>query len=1139
MIEFILGRAGSGKTELCLETMCQRIAKDPLGDTLLYLVPEHETYKLEQRLAEKAKNGGYFRLIVSGFRRLSQHVLQDTGGANRPQVSAIGRRIFLKQILEEKGDALQVFQKAAKQRGFAESLEEMLDEFCSCGFNEENFEKAIDAVQDDYLKQKLADFALLYRCFREKMQGHFDDSTDLFELLIKQIPKSELLKNVEIWVDGFIFFNPMERRVLAALCKRAKAVHIALTLDPNDLPEDREAGLFFRQWRTLQSLEKLAQELQIPAKKTVCKSIRRFTAPALRAVEEQLYSVRTKASDTTGVQIFETATRRLELETVAADILRLVRENGFRYQDIAILVRDDAVYAALPFILEDYSIPFYEDKKRAVVHHPLSELIRSSFEVIQRWPYEAVFRALKTDFFPLTREQIDRLENYAITFGIRGKRWTMEEPWYWKTRYSLDDEDTLEETSSDERLTEVNYLRRKVVKPLAELQEGMQKAKTVRERTHALYQYICSLKVPEILSGWAETAEKEGKLAEAREHRQMWNKVMELFDQLVETAGDEEISCRMYLEILEDGLDGLMISMIPPGIDYVTVAPFDQHSIENARAVYILGVNEGIMPRRMHEKGLLTDADRLHLSEAGFELPTGAAEASLGERFAVYDAFTAGREYTAFSYALADSEGGALLPSSLIHRIRKLLPGVSFLSLQLDVAERQDVLRVAEGRQAISAFASALRGCREARVLDPVWKAVYNWGLASDRRSLLEQVLKGFFSRGDASALLPETASALYTKNGKLGGSVTRFEAFQACPFRHFARYGLDLKERQERTFQAPDLGVLLHGVLKSFGEELAMTGRSWGELSDAEGAELSARLTRELAPKLQNELLLSTAQYQHLLTRIEILAERAVLRLISFDRVSKFHPTAFEQSFGMGIHGLPPLSYRLEAGYRLEIRGQIDRVDRSEDGRYFMIIDYKTGQAYINLLEVYYGLKLQLLTYLLVEWSYLKREEGEILPAAMLYCFLKNPLITNPYRLSDGEVEKKLMQELRMPGWVTADEEVIRSIDPDQKYIRVALKVHGGIDARSAPSIRTTEQFAMLLDYTENLLQRIGNRILSGEVKAEPYRLKGKTPCAHCSYQVLCGFDPILPGMQYKECVSLTDQEIMTSLKEKKKVSQ
>lgn len=317
------------------------------------------------------------------------------------------------------------------------------------------------------------------------------------------------------------------------------------------------------------------------------------------------------------------------------------------------------------------------------------------------------------------------------------------------------------------------------------------------------------------------------------------------------------------------------------------------------------------------------------------------------------------------------------------------------------------------------------------------------------------------------------------------------------------------------------------------------MMGRSWGGLSDEEGTKLAKRLTRELAPKLQNELLLSTAQYQHVLTRIEMVAERAVLRLISFDRVSKFHPTAFEQSFGMGMRGLPALSYALEAGYRLEIRGQIDRVDRSEDGRYFMIIDYKTGQAYINLLEVYYGLKLQLLTYLLVAWTHLKRDEGDVIPAAILYCFLKHPMITSKHRLSDGKIEEELMKKLRMPGWVMADEEVIRAIDPDQKFIYVRLKKRDKTDFSNMPNARTTEEFALLLDYVEDLLKGIGNRILSGEIKAEPYRLKDSTPCRYCPYHVLCGFDPMLPGMRYKECAKLSDQEVLLSIGEKKEVKE
>ena len=149
---------------------------------------------------------------------------------------------------------------------------------------------------------------------------------------------------------------------------------------------------------------------------------------------------------------------------------------------------------------------------------------------------------------------------------------------------------------------------------------------------------------------------------------------MGLLDQLVETSGEELPDRKEYEAVLGEGLDALEISLIPPGLDYVTIASFDQNSLDNVRAVYILGANEGIMPRRSQEKGLLSDAERLYLADAGVELSSGSVEGSFGEKYLLYRGFTEAREYLWVSYALADAAGNGLEPSPLVRRLRENAP---------------------------------------------------------------------------------------------------------------------------------------------------------------------------------------------------------------------------------------------------------------------------------------------------------------------------------------------------------------------------------------------------------------------------------------------------------------------------------
>lgn len=1145
MLEFIIGRAGSGKTTACLQAMRERLQKEPEGPALILLLPEHMTYKLERELAASlAEHGsGYIRAFVFGFRRFARQVLLETGGNACPRITGLGKRLFLQKILEQRGDELQAFGRAARQRGFAESLAGMIEEFKSCKVTFAGLQEAAGKLTDEALQKKLLDLSVLYEDFAACMQGRYNDTEDLLDTLVQKLPEAKLLEGAEIWIDGFVFFNPQEQQIVRELLLHAKHVHITLSAVPEQSKENQSAaGLFHRCWETLQKMKNLAADLGIEVRETYLHQTWRFRSEPLSVLESGMfaYPVQPHPGKEEGLRLVEAATRRLEAEAMAADILRLCREKGWHWRDIGILVRDAGNYGTmLEMVLQDARIPFFRDSKRASVHHPLAELVRSAFEVLHGWHYDAMFRCIKTDFFPVTREEADLLENYVLTFGIRGRRWSMQEDWRWRQHYSLEEENP-DEISDEEELVlgKINLIRRKIVQPLLAFEQQVKASGNVREVTAALYDLLIALEIPEQLTRWADQAEQQGLLVEAREHRQIWADIMELMDQLVETSGEEQMKLSAYEAVLDDGLDALQISLIPPGLDYVTIADFDQNSLDNVRAVYILGANEGTMPRHSHEKGLLSDADRLYLNEAGIELPAGSMESSFAEKYLVYKGFTQARDYLWVSYALADAEGGGLSASPLIHRLRTLLPEADFLSIPLESLERQDALLLARGRQAVSGLAAAFRGYREKHKLAGFWQDVYNWALAdAELRPVLEVVLQGLFAQADAEQLLPALAARLYTKKHHLRGSVTRFESFRACPFRHFAQYGLKLRERREYRFQAPDLGTLLHGTLKDFGEKLKAEGRRWSELDEAECHAICGEIIEKLAPRLQNEILLSTAQYQNLLQRIRKTAEAAIRRLIAFDRVSVFHPEAFERSFGQGPESMPPLVYGLEDGFSLEISGQVDRIDLDETGKYFLVIDYKTGNAYINLLEVYYGLRMQLLTYLLVTKNLLERtEERPVFPAGLLYYFLKNPLLTSAGKISAGEAKKEIAKQLRMPGWVLADPEVIQAIDSSLTFIKVALKQNGEIYARSRGSVKTEEEFGILLDYISYVLADTGQTILHGEIAAAPYQLKENTACRFCSYHAVCGFDLQVPGFAYRRLEEHEEAELMDTMEIKGK---
>lgn len=1140
-LNLVLGPAGAGKTQRCMEEIQSRLKEAPDGRPLILLLPEHATFQMERKLAETKGLGGFTRVYVVGFRRLAHTVFGEVGGAVRPHITELGKRLVLSRLMQERQSELCAFRRAAGQRNFAEILSGMIKEFKTYAVKPDHVKKLQEVLPPSPLSDKLHDLAILYEDFEAFLAGRYTDPEDYLNMLAEKIPASSLLSGAEVWVDGFIWFNPRELLVLSEMLKKAANVTVTLCITAPDSPaHQRETALFHRQWKTREVLKEMARNHGAVFQETeLTKNLR--AKGLLAHIEKQFFSFPTLkfSGECEGLKIVEAANRRLEVEGIARDILGLLREKGYRWRDIVILIRDAETYRDLvETVLADYDIPFFSDSKRQSVHHPLSELLRSSLEIIEGgWSYDPIFRALKTGFFPLSCDAIDKLENYVLEFGIRGSRWLT--PWTFVRRLSLD-EDTELSDSQEIELTAMNELRAQVVAALAGFEKELKAAGTVKEKTIALYNFLTRLEAPEKLEALAVRAEENGDLEQGLEHRQLWTGLMELFEQMVETCDDQAISLSAYIAILNDGLENITISLIPPGLDYVTVAPLEGACIESIRAVYLPGVNDGVLPMRGRGDGLITDAERAQIFENGVELAPGAAADSFAERFLVYTALTRASEYLWVSYPLADEEGKGLSPSLVIKRLKDL-SGASLASLPLEIPAGREQEYLVHPVRSLSHLAVGFRQYKQGAAISKAWWEVYNWSL--DKPLLvprLKRVLSGLFHHNYEDNLPSGLSLRLYPRRSKLRGSVTRFENFRACPFKHFAQYGLGLKERAVFRLAAPDFGQFLHAALKSFGERMNREGRDWGSVCEEEYRGLCQDIVLELAPKLQNEILLSSGQHKHLLRRLLKTVERSVSRLIEFDRASRFKPLFFEKTFGQGTDALPPLIYRLSDGTVLELTGQIDRLDYAEqDGKkYLLVLDYKSGGAWLRLSDVYYGLKLQLLTYLLAAQhsAPLLIGEGECLTAGILYYFLKNPTLSGTAWLSPEEIKEKINAMLKMPGWTLAEPEVIRLIDgactTKSDFLKVALKKDDSFYSNCLAYVKTGEEFKLLIAYVEKMLVSTAEDIMQGNIGIQPYRLSKQTACAYCRYLPVCQFDRLLPENEYRKLAEESDDILMGLLR-------
>lgn len=267
-LRFVIGRAGSGKSTLCLREVQEELKQRPRGKTILYLVPEQMTFQTQQALIGSEDVRGSIRAQVFSFSRLAWKVLQEVGGASRLHIDEAGVHMLLRKIVESRKDGLSVFQKAAEQNGFFEHLGSMIAEFKRYNVTPSNVYEMwqqLDAhsssAEQKLLANKVYDLQLLYDDFERALIGKYLDSEDYLQLLVEKLPQSEYVNGAEIYIDGFHSFSPQELEIVRQLMICGARVTITLTIDEKTLAQPvNELDLFYETTLTYEKIKQVARE---------------------------------------------------------------------------------------------------------------------------------------------------------------------------------------------------------------------------------------------------------------------------------------------------------------------------------------------------------------------------------------------------------------------------------------------------------------------------------------------------------------------------------------------------------------------------------------------------------------------------------------------------------------------------------------------------------------------------------------------------------------------------------------------------------------------------------------------------------------------------------------------------------------
>ncbi|WP_410506215.1 helicase-exonuclease AddAB subunit AddB [Haloimpatiens sp. FM7315] len=1142
-LRFIYGRAGSGKSNFCYDGIKRELNKNI---NQILLVPEQFSFQSEKNLIKKISSTGILNAQVLSFKRLAYKVFSEVGGLTHNHMNSSGKCMLVYKIMKDLKEELGVFNTSAKQEGFSKIISDLISEFKNYNVTPLDISNAIlDIEEDEYLTKKLQDISLIYGEYEKKLHENYIDSEDDLGILCEKIDESKYLEGTEVWIDEFNSFTPKQYSIIEKLLKKAKRVNVTINMSTS-YEKNKDEDIFFVTINTENKLKKIAEDNNISIEKSIelwKKPYPRFkTSEELSYLEENIfnYTCEKYKLKTKDISIFKANNSYEEIENLSENIIKLCKEKGYRYKDIAVITRDLSIYESIiKAIFEEYEIPCFIDKKKEIDQNPLIILIRSSMEIFTRnWSYEAVFRYVKSGLLTFNSYDVDILENYVLASGIKGKKkWTSSEKWDTYIQYGFE---KIEDEEKKEALLErINEIRYKITEPLVDFYKNINEAKNAKEFCEAAFNFLCKLKIPETTENWIESFKKQGNQEKALEYSGIWNLVVEILDQVVEVMGNEKLFLDEFIKIITIGFSQNKMGIIPPALDQVLVSSVDRLKSHEVKAVFIIGVNEGVFPMGNTEEGIFTDGDRFILQNANVKLGNDTKTKALEEQFLVYSTLSMAKSYIRISYPIADHEGRTLRPSVIISRLRNIFP---------NILNEEDILNEEVGSmekiiKPIPTFNRLILKMREKKdisSLDPIWKQVYLWySSQEDWKNISLKVFQGFTYSNKVNKIGKDRINKLYGGNVKV--SVSRMERYVRCPFAYYVQYGLKAKDRKIFKLSSPDVGTFMHKVIDDFSHKVKSSNMHWGELSKSWCEENVNNSVSKVINETTGSILTSSPRYLYFTKRLTKVILRSIWLIVMHMQKSNFEPLGYEMTFEEG-GDFPPIEITLKNNLKVKLIGRIDRIDKlvCEEGVFYRIIDYKSGSKDFKLSDVYYGLQIQLMTYLdAIIKGYEVSKKEKALPAGVLYFKLDNPIIKENKNISEKEIEEAIMKELKMRGLVLADTNIVKAMDKDIELQGTSLiipaelkKKDGSLSARS--SIATVEQFYSLREHVRKNLIETCEKMLEGEISIRPFRKKDSIPCTYCTFSSLCRFDTSLESSKYNIIQELKDNEVWDKLEER-----
>ncbi len=1026
------------------------------GSRHIVIVPDKYSFGVEKEIFERLELCGASNIDVVSFTRLA---IKTQVGKPLRCLSKEGAVILLRKVIDSVQKNLVHYNNVSHLDGFPKEIYAVIASIRNCGYSVDDLLQSIPQLPPSTAR-KTKDIATIFAGYLDALQGSFDDTNTRLEHFIANLKDCTWVKDSHIYVVGFPSFTGKQLQIIASLTANAISVNIAT----NSTNSGKNSSLYPN--HTVLSLYDTCKPLGITP--TVFESYGIIQEP-FASINKGLFAFPEKstAPNANRVTLFAEEHIYNEASAIACEISKLVRRNGYRFKDIAVVNCVPETSSIVSSIFERFAIPHFVDNSLPLANTLLCKFITAVLDcAMLNFKQSAFLAVLKSPYLKVDIQTVENMENFILKYGLTFNGLS--------TIFKIDNAECYEP------------VRAKIAKYVNLFP---QKA-TCNEYTASVKTLLADFLVEDTATLFGDLPSNQFVSFNNQAH----DRLVALVDEASTLLGDTPTTLSGFINMLSATIEACKISLIPEYIDSVFVGSAKDNRFTDVKALFVMGCSSDALPSMHKFKAIISAMDNTVLEQAGVRLYPTPMDLIAEDQYYFLELMTAPTDRLYLSYSTTSHSGVQQRMSAVLKEISNItgvkISKLSALFNPLEMVtkdELEDALVTTN-----NAYFEYLYTLGSAPQTDK--NGVIN--IQSMYMALNKQQHADIKANTQATAPVYEPISELYfskNEDATFNTRITALEQYYRCPYAHHLQVGLGLKERETASLQNRDIGNILQGIMELY------FSRTLGVLDTTPQDTLEEIMDIAIADACAlwaKDSHLFSVLNKNMLDNIKRESKIALKTLTQNVLKGNYRPAFIELSFGKDNPDYPPITFEV-GGTKYLMRGKIDRVDE-HDNR-ILVIDYKTGSTDSKISKLYTGQKLQLYTYLNVLTDKGYKVGG------VFYLPLKDKYTKDKvsYKLT-GQILHTNDNLLNISKTVFDDADASGKSTYYCDIVEATIgttKKNGAVFKQSANAIEE-ETFTTYATYAYDMAESAIKDIANGCIAKSPY----DDACKYCVYKPICG---------------------------------